>query len=161
MSMFNADDVKAGTVAVCVCHGACPPVLKNIQLLYKGCSIIVTSVSISASDKERRLHVSISTVSQSTRSLFTHIQAQKHNRFLRERDGAVAFPCMNVQSPWLTTATTPPHSHSSTVCLQGLIGVPLPTPHQLLDCQKTPTLPFIQFRVLGIGCVLIFFSPLG
>ena len=41
--------------------------------------------------------------------------------------------------------------------VQGLIGVPLPTPHQVLDCQKTPSLPFIQLRVLGIGCVLIFF----
>ena len=70
---------NCGGACVCVCHGACPPVLKNIQLLYKECGITVTSVSISVSDKERRLRVSISTVSQNTRPLFTHIHAQKHN----------------------------------------------------------------------------------
>ena len=66
-----------------MCHGACPPVLKNIQLLYKECSITVTSVSISASDKERRLRVYISIVSQST--IHTHTRAKAQTLTARAR----------------------------------------------------------------------------
>ena len=136
----------------------CPPVLKNIQLLSKEFSITVTSVSISASDKERRLHVSISTVSQSTIHTHTHTKAQPLTARARRCGGNRLRECpITIAYPRHHPSSFPFINCVLAGLVQGLIGVPLPTPHQLLDCQNTPTLPFIQLRVLGIGCVLIFF----
>ena len=130
---------------MCVCHGACPPVL-NIQLPYKECSI-------SVSDKEGS--VSISTISQNT-SIHTHtsVKAQRltgrarrcSSDTLRECPVTIAYHCHHPSSF--------PFDCVCVGLVQGLIGVPLPTFHQLLDCRISLLFPSLNY--VYIGCVLIF-----
>ena len=135
---------------MCMCHGACPPVLKNIQLPYKECSITVIRVSISASDKQRRLCVSTSTVSHSTRPLFTHIHARAKAQPLTAR----ARRCSGDPLRECPITIVYHHHHPSSFpfidCMlaglvQGLSIVPLPTPHQLLDCRKRLLFPSYNY----------------
>ena len=73
----------------------------------------------------------------------------------------MAIPCVNVQSPSLTTATTPPHSHSSTVFLQGLIGVPLPTPPLAIRLSKNTYSSLHTITCTRHWVCFDFFSPSG
>ena len=141
-------------VCVCVCHGACHPVLKNIQLPYKECSITIT-ISIS----ERRLRVSylycltktsIHTLTCAKAQPLTARARRCSGDPLRECPSTIAYHCHHPSSfPFIDCV--------GTSIVQGLIGVPLPTPPSAIRLSKTPTLPFIQLRVLGIRCALIFF----
>ena len=151
--MFNADDVKTGTVAVCVCvcvcHGACSSCVEEhaTALHYKECIFTFTQYHISVSDKERRLRVSISTVSQNTRPRFTHIQkAQPLTAPARRCSSGPLRECP------ITIAYH--HHHLSSFLfiggvgaglVQGLSSVPLPTPYQLLDCRKHLLFPIHNY----------------
>ena len=123
---------------MCVCDGACPPVLKNIQLPYKECSI---TISISASDKERRLRLtktSIHTLKRAKSQPLTARARRCSGDPLCECLITIAYHCHHPSSfPFIDCV--------GAGLVQGLIGVPLPTPHQLLDCQKRLLLPSYNY----------------
>ena len=165
--MLNADDVKTGTVAVCVCYGACPPTppcWRTYNCLTKNAvSLSLVSVSVRRTKKEGSVCLSIA--SHKALELYSHTYTRK----------STTTDCANKTVQWRSLAwmsnhhrlpPPPPflliHIHWLCGCgsSAGLDRCAPPHPPSAIRLSKTSTLPFIQLRVLGIGCVLIFF-PLG
>ena len=152
-SMFNADDVKTGTVAVCVCVTV--PVLpcwRTYNCLTKN----AVSISVSVRRTKEEGSVCLSLPSHKALDLYSHTYTRKSTNT----------DCVSKTVQWQSFAWVSNHHRLPPpspllipikwLCECGSSAPPHPP--SAIRLSKTPTLPFIQLRVLGIGCVFIFFA---